>query len=183
MKLRILKQIFGSKALNKNSENISEQAKQSTYAKLEQIIELGKIVSGNNEKVVSALDLFVNDIDSYFNTYENDLFQRGVEDSSQISAEIALIDSLLSVNKIVYVDHATEGNYVLVMLDNLVDGALSKHEDFEGHSNAYQSKGRNNTIGNFIDHKDFSPSPQNLTEKAGFQLLSIDERSDSYAFF
>lgn len=143
--------------------------------------ELGSFISGAHDSVIERLELFVDDKQAYFCAYEDELIERGVDELSRLSPEIALIDSLVSAEKVVYVDHSTEGHLVLIMLDRLVDGKLSKHEGFKEISDQYQSNGRYNTIGNFIDHEDFSPTPQSFTEKAGFCLVCIDEGTDSYA--
>jgi len=144
-------------------------------------IEFGKLISDNDPDVSATLDLYVNDSEMYFQKYKNDLNQRFIETSEQVFPEIVLIDALISKNKIVYTDSATEGDDVLTLLDNLVEGNLSKHKCFNELSEVYKSKGSYNTIGNFMHDKEVAPMPFKCIKEAGYSILGIDEGSDSYA--
>jgi hypothetical protein len=187
MPIKLFSNFFGSKHIRDTQPESDKDQAQIKNAdtplrfRSKEFIELGSFLSNANPNVIRQLELFINEKNDYVAQYEHDLLQRGIEDSSELFPELVLIDSLILEEKIAYVDHATEGHHVLTMLDHLANGALSKDREFDIVRDIYQSKGRYNTIGNFIDHNDFSPRPQSLTQKSGFHLISIDDGSDSYA--
>jgi hypothetical protein len=175
---KIIKKLFAQK--NEVIEKVP-QSLESIIFQPEQFVQIGSIISLDNPEVVKRLKLFVDDKKSYFKIYENEILERGLEEGDEISPEIALIDTLLSEKKIVYVDWKTEAHHVLSMLNDTVSGALSTNEGYQVAYNVYLSKGRSNTISNFLDMPEFHPKLQSVVRNSGYQLVYIDEGSDSYA--
>ncbi|MGP5019380.1 DUF6630 family protein [Vreelandella alkaliphila] len=137
-------------------------------------------IAGDEPALIERLSLFVNDRRGYFQKYEDDLHERGIESGEDVSIEIALIDGLIEVEKIAYVDHAYEADQSLILLDRLSNSKLSQNECFSQLQDAYKKKGEYNAIGNFMHDEKIGPMPYACIEANGFYLASIDESSDSY---
>lgn len=145
------------------------------------LLNFASLVSGNNSDVNTAISLFLNGKQKYFRKYESDFYECGVEKPEQITKEMALIYALKSSGRLVYVDHATEADYVLTEIDKLSNGELSKHQCFGDLVNAYKESGKYNAIGNFLSNSKIAPMPFDCISSQGFRLLAINDGSDSYA--
>lgn len=146
------------------------------------LLKFADLVSENDSTVRSNLEMFLRGKAEYFNKFEDDLYQRGIEAPEQIGMEIVLIDALESVGKLVYSDIATEADFVMTEIDVLSNGKISKGECFKKLIVAYKNAGRFNAIGNFVANSNIAPMPFDCISSQGYRLLAIDEGSDSYAF-
>lgn len=181
----ILKKLFGSYSKKSEEGSLKNEFPASKETPFNPVayIELGKFISNNDHDVLSNLDLYTGNSEKYFEKYKDDLVERSIKKPEELFPEIVLIDALISKDKLIYIDHATEAHHVLTMLDILVDGLLSKYDCFNELSEIYKSKNRYNTIGNFMHNAKIAPMPFKCIRNAGYSLIGIDEGSDSYALF
>ena len=165
--------VFGCTNM-RNSQNLSEAEVS--------LLKFAERVSESDSSVLSVLEMFLIDKNRYFKKFEDDLYQRGIEDPADISKEIVLIDALEYSGKLAYVDHATEADWVMEEIDRLSNGNISKNSCFKTLVEAYKRAGKYNAIGNFVADATIAPMPFDCISSQGYKLLAIDEGSDSYAF-
>ncbi len=146
------------------------------------LVELAKVLSENNPLVLSRVQLFINDKSSYFKTYNEELYQRGIESKIELRKAIALVDSLEFHNYSVGSDFDTEGDEVLLSLDKLSNHTLSANQCFFDLVDSYRAVANYNAIGNFLFNSKLAPMPYFCIDKAGYKLASIDADTDSYDF-
>ncbi len=161
--------IYGCAANTKVSPSVSDQA----------LIDLARGFSGGDESVLNEVSLFVSNREKYFKKYEGDLFQRGIEEPALITSPIALIDALSKAKHLVYRDGSSEPDWVLGELDELSNNAISKSSCYSQLKEYY-----NNTkygIGTFLASNGEWPSLFECIKSVGFNLIAINEGSDSYA--
>ncbi|GAA5526218.1 hypothetical protein Maes01_02817 [Microbulbifer aestuariivivens] len=161
--------IYGCAENMKKYPSIADQA----------LIDLAKGFSGNDEKVISEVTLFVANPKRYFKKYEEDLYQRGIEQPTEVTSPIALIDALSKAKYLVYQDVASEPKWVLSQLDELSNGAISKVDCYKQMDEYYSNTKYG--IGTFLDTEGEWPSLFECIKEAGYNLIGINEDSDSYA--
>ncbi len=142
-------------------------------------LELVDILSQGNQQARSEVQLFFDKNDDYFNQYEDDLLNRGIESSEDIPPVIVLVDALIRHDKVVYQDHAAEPGWALASLNKLSNAVLDKSEGYWELMEHYKSTKYG--LGTFLDKEGYGPSIFQCVKSQGYRLLSIDEGSDSYA--
>lgn len=136
-------------------------------------------LAGEEPFLVQRVELFTTDRKQYYKKYEEELYQRWIESEKDISIEIVLIDGMIEVNKLAYVDSAYEADQSLILLDRISNSKLSQSDCFSDLQAAYKES-KYNAIGTFMHDDKIGPMPYDCIEKNGFYLVSIDEGSDSY---
>jgi hypothetical protein len=142
-------------------------------------LELATILSGANPIVLKDITLFNNNKDEYFKIHERELLQRGIEAPEEISPAVALIDSLNSINYMVYADHKEEAMLVLEELNSLTHGKLKASGSYTKLVQHIKEKGDYGTISNYLETSESSYLFQCVTE-AHYKLVMIDEDSDAF---
>lgn len=143
------------------------------------LLDLARGFSGNDDVVMNEVSLFVTNRAKYFKRYEDDLFDRGIEEPAQITPPIALIDALSKTKHLVYEDGSSEPAWALDQLDTLSGNAISKASCYGQLKNYYSNSKYG--IGTFLDGSGEWPSLFECIESVGLHLLAINEDSDSYA--
>jgi len=161
---------------------LSVCAQSQQHVKTSELIDLGSAISNGDAVVEGRLKLYINNPQAYFRKYEEMLWERGIENATELEPVIALVDSLKESKSVVYTDHATPADQVLLMFDKHVGGKLEKQDCFKNLQEAYVASEKHNAIGNFLYNNKFGPMPVDCVRQAGFSLLAIDEGSDSYVF-
>lgn len=161
--------IYGCATNMKKLPSISDQA----------LIDLARGFSGNDDVVMNEVSLFVSNRTKYFKKYEDDLFERGIEEPVQITPPIALIDALSKAKYLVYQDGSSEPGWALDQLDKLSGNAISKARRYDQLKDYYSDSKYG--IGTFLDGDGEWPSIFECIKSVGFHLLAINEDSDSYA--
>jgi hypothetical protein len=180
--LKLIKKLF--KSLQYKSRYSSpklDKSHKGNISKDSALIELAKIFSQNDEKVVSSVALYINDNKAYFLENEDVLCERCIDSELELENEIVLIDALCASKYIVYIDHAEEADLTLKYLDDLSGNHLSKRDDFVELIETYKATGKYNAIANFISDSKIGPMPFDCIKSAGYSLANIDEGSDSLA--
>ena len=161
--------IWGCAQNMKQPENSSDQA----------LLHMAKGFSDNDQSVIDEVELFLKNKNNYFNSYENDLVQRGIEDPSEITKPIVLIDALVKSNKLVYQDGSSNPSDTILLLDKLSGNEISKNECYKQLESYYSNAEFG--IGTYLGQKGDWPSIFECAQTAGFKLLAIDEDSDALA--
>ena len=161
--------IYGCAANMKKSPRAADQA----------LIDLAKGFSGSDEAVVNEVSLFLSNQSKYFKQHEDDLFERGIEEPSQVTPPIALIDALSKAKHLVYQDGSSEPEWVLKQLNELSGNALSQASCYNQLKDYYSNTKYG--IGTFLGNDGEWPSLFECIKSVGFNLLAINEDSDSYA--
>jgi hypothetical protein len=180
--LKLIKKLFKSlQNKSRYSSSKLDNSNEGIISKGNALIELAKIFSQNDEKVVSSVALYINDDKAYFLENEDVLCERCIDSELELESEIVLIDTLSASKYIVYIDHAEEADLTLKYLDELSGNNLSKTDDFIELIETYKATGKYNAIANFISDSKIGPMPFDCIKSAGYSLANIDEGSDSLA--
>jgi len=143
------------------------------------LLDLATIISSSNQKVIDRVSYFNNSQELYFEHYNSELVEQGIDDVDEVTAEVVLVDALLHENLLVYVDWKQEPDDVLEQLVSLSKGRISNCESYANLLNFYRNTEYG--VGHFLDTQGDWPSIFNCIGSVGLKLLAIDEDSDGYA--
>jgi len=145
---------------------------------VEPLIKLGAILSNENVEVKEDLELYLNNPAKYLSKYEDELFERGIEEVENIPAVIVLVNALLKRKLLAYVDGSNSFNDSLKAIAKLAKGKLDASKNFKNLLD-YSNKPSKYGVGAYLD-SDIGPSVFESLKSDGFNLISINEDSDAY---
>ncbi|MAM87818.1 MAG: hypothetical protein CME36_10985 [unclassified Hahellaceae] len=143
------------------------------------LLTLTQELSGGSEQALGELQLFLSNRQEYFNRFEDELYQRGIESSEEVSPEVALVDALVRTKMLVYQDHSSDPADTLVWLNELSEGSLGQsvcYKELEKHYSETEYG-----LSAFLEAPGYGPSLFDCISGIGYKLLAINEDSDAYA--
>jgi len=143
------------------------------------LLELSSVLSNNDLSVAEEVLLYLEGGESYLKKYKDELVQRGIEESPEVTDPIVLIDALSRANKLVYQDGSSEPAWTLEKLDELSNGRLKSGDCYQELREFYETTQYG--IGTFLDQEGAWPSIFECAGSVGLSLMGINEDSDAYA--
>lgn len=119
----------------------------------------------DDPRVLPPVELAVTDPGAYLARHEDDLYERGIEEPDEVTAVVALIDALLAVEEVAYLDWKAEVEETRAQLARLprVRAAGVALDSLVGRP------------------QEAAAAANRLLEPAGVAIVGLDEDSDAYA--
>lgn len=139
---------------------------------------LSKFLSNGNQLVLDDVLLFQEDRDKYFEKYEDEFYECGIDGPDEISLAGTFANALIKSKTAICVDNRSDPHDVLEQLDELSGGQITKAIGYSSLEKEF--KNSKYGIGAYFDSIESSPTIFECINSIGLKLLSVDNGSDAY---